>query len=303
MAEHVMDSVQPGRTGRTAAIPSKPARQGAIRLVRQAVDSGVCRFEPAHDNNESGGSGDASPKGRGGFTVAMLDPSLRDLPADTSPREIMAAVDRSISHSCSTLRRTSLECLLLPGCAEMAAFNGWLWRRLLEHIQNGTVQRLGVAVETPAEARQALASYHVRHLQLPFNLLDWRWRDAGIVNQIGRRRDLTVHARSVFLEGLLANEDETIWPAIEGVDPPAVLALLRTVAGDMGRESVADLSLAYARGRDFIDGVLIDTETPEQIDLNLRLSLKTPLTLPQCWEVEARVPRLPVALLNRALWP
>jgi aryl-alcohol dehydrogenase-like predicted oxidoreductase len=236
------------------------------------------------------------------FTVTKLSP-LTELSPDASRDEVVAAVDASIAQSCEALRRDRLDCLLLHRIAHMTAYNGAIWRRLIEHVQMCKIQRLGVSVQSPAEVRQALASHHVMHIQMPFNLLDWRWREAGIINQIARRRNLTVHARSVFLQGLLATSDPESWPPIEGVVPEYVLAVLGGLADELGRESQADLCMAYARGQEFIDGVVIGLETPEQLDLNLRLSIKRPLTPEECHIVDMRVPRLPEQLLNPALWP
>jgi aryl-alcohol dehydrogenase-like predicted oxidoreductase len=170
-------------------------------------------------------------------------------------------------------------------------------------VQSGTIQRLGVSVQSPAEAKQALASHHVVHIQMPFNILDWRWREAGIIVQMARRRGLTVHARSVFLQGLLATDDLSVWPKIEGIDGEQILAMIRNLAEELGRESAADLCMAYARGQEFIDGVVIGMETAQQLDLNLRLSVKRPLTLDECRLVDNCMPRVPEQLLNPALWP
>ena len=41
----------------------------------------------------------------------------------------------------------------------------------------------------------------------------------------------------------------------------------------------------------------------EQLDTNLRLSVKRPLAEEECAIVEARVPRLPETLLDPAQWP
>ena len=61
----------------------------------------------------------------------------------------------------------------------MTAFDGAVWERLLERLEDGTVLSLGVSVQSPEEASAALACPDVRHLQLPFNLLDWRWAEAA----------------------------------------------------------------------------------------------------------------------------
>ena len=302
MAELVLGSVQLGLKYGAANTTGKPSKRTALSLVRRAADSGIRQFDTARAYGDAESRLGEALDGRKVFTVTKLSP-LGDLARNATREEVVAAVDASIAESCKALRRDSLDCLLLHRAVHMTAYDGAVWRRLIQHVQNGTVQRLGVSVQSPQEARAALASHHVVHIQMPFNILDWRWSRAGVINQIGRRRNLTVHARSVFLQGLLASDDPAIWPCIDGVDVAGVLALIRQLAEELGRESPADLCMAYARGQAFIDGVVIGLETDEQLDLNLRLSVKRPLTLQECNVVDGAMPRLPEQLLNPALWP
>src|SRR5262249_44834810 len=104
-------------------------------------------------------------------------------------------------------------------------------------------------------------------------------------------------------QGILASEDATVWPKIDDVYPSELLRMISAFARGFGRESAADLCLAYARGQDWIDGVVVGMETEEQLDTNLRLSVLRPLPRHDCEEIEALMPRVPTQLLNPALWP
>jgi spore coat polysaccharide biosynthesis protein SpsF len=228
---------------------------------------------------------------------------LSELRPGASADEVCAAVDTSIAASLEALRRDKLDCLLLHRTSHMTDFGGAVWDRLIELLEQGTILSLGVSVQSPQEALTALACCDVQHIQLPFNILDWRWREAGVIDRIRARAHLTVHARSVFLQGLLATDDAMVWPAIHGVDAPAIVEQISALASSLGRESAADLCLAYARGQDWIDGVVVGMETEEQLDTNLRLSARSPLSPEDCALVERTMPRVPPQLLNPALWP
>ena len=302
MAEFVLGSVQLGLDYGIANRTGKPSRAAALALVRRAADSGIRQFDTARAYGDAEDRLGEALSGRPVFTVTKLSP-LSDLAEGATPAEVVAAVEDSIDRSCTALRKDSLDCLLLHRAAHMTAFNGVVWQRLMEFIRAGTIRRLGVSVQSPAEAAAALASPAVQHIQMPFNLLDWRWREAGIVDKLRTRTDVVVHARSIFLQGLLAAGDPALWPAIAGVDPAQVLAEIAGLARDLERDGAADLCLAYARGQDFIAGVVIGMETEQQLDRNLRLSLKRPLNAEECRLVDDRLPRLPDQLLNPALWP
>jgi len=274
-----------------------------LALVQKAAERGVLEFDTARGYGDSEERLGEALAGRPSIrTITKLSP-LTDLPAEASREEVRAAVDRSICASMAALKRGRIDCLLLHRAAHMTAFGGSLWERLIELLEDGTLLSLGVSVQTPDEARAALANGDVQHLQLPFNPLDWRWQEAGVIERIRMRAHVTIHARSVFLQGLLAASDPGIWPAIAGVSGGEVLSLLDSIAREYRRESIADLCLAYVRGQDWIDGVVVGMETEDQLDSNLRLFVKPPLSAAECEAVATRIPRMPEQLLNPALWP
>ncbi|HWA04410.1 MAG TPA: aldo/keto reductase [Rhizomicrobium sp.] len=299
----VLGSVQLGLAYGAANRTGKPERGAALKLVRRAADAGISEFDTARAYGDSEDRlGEALGDKKAVRTITKLSP-LSGLRPDASRNEVRAAVDASIEESLSALRRDRLDCLLLHRADHMRAFGGAVWERLVERLEDGSVLSLGVSVQSPLEALAALACPDVVHLQLPFNLLDWRWRKAGFRACLAARPNVTIHARSAFLQGILASGDAGVWPAIPGVYPQAIINIIAGLAQQLGREGPADLCLAYVRGQDWVDGVVVGLETEDQLDDNLRLFVRRPLDPAECALVESRLPHLPVALLNPALWP
>ncbi|HTQ13524.1 MAG TPA: aldo/keto reductase [Rhizomicrobium sp.] len=302
-AELVLGSVQLGLAYGAANRTGKPSRKAALKLVRRAADSGITKFDTARAYGDSEERlGEALEARKAVRAITKLSP-LGELAPDASRDDVRTAVDASVMQSLVALRRERIDCLLLHRAAHMTAFGGAVWERLVELLEEGTVLSLGVSVQSPEEALQALSRPDIRHMQLPFNLLDWRWREAGAIDDILERRHVTIHARSVFLQGILAAGDASVWPAVPGIDGEAILAELSGLAHEFGRESIADLCLAYARGQDWIDGVVVGMETEAQLVDNLRLFVRPPLAAEDCAALAARVPHVPAQLLNPALWP
>ena len=301
-AELVMGSAQLGLFYGAANRTGKPAREAALRLVRRAADAGIATFDTAR------GYGDAEERlgealaGRRAVRTITKLAALTEFAPDASREAVRVAVDKSLAQSRAALRRASLDCLLLHRAGHLTAYGGAVWERVKEHLAIGTIAALGVSVQSPAEAQEALAQTSVTHIQLPFNLLDWRWREAGVIAALQSRPDVTVHARSVFLQGVLAAGDPCVWPRLPGVDAPRLIAWLQETAGAFGRDSVADLALAYARGQNWIDGVVIGQETEDQLDDNLRLCTRPPLSAEDCALIEGSAPRVPENLLDPAQW-
>lgn len=273
----------------------------ALALVRRAAEAGISQFEAAHACSDSEDRlGEALAGKKAIRTITMLGP-LSELSRDASHNDVRAAVDRSIEESLVALRRNRLDCLMLHRAGHMQAYGGAIWERLIERLEDGSVLSLGVSVQSPLEALAALACRDVVHLQLPFNLLDWRWRKSGFRACLGARPGVTVHGRNVWLYGILAGA--SVWPRIDGVHPQAIMRMLANLVHQLGREGPADLCLAYARGQDWIDGVVVGLETEDQLDDNLRLFVKRPLDPDECTFVEGRLPHLPIRLFDPAQWP
>ncbi|MGH6873054.1 MAG: aldo/keto reductase [Rhizomicrobium sp.] len=302
-AELVLGSVQLGLAYGAANRTGKPSRKAALKLVRRAADSGITKFDTARAYGDSEERlGEALGGRKAVRTITKLSP-LTELAEDSARDAVRAAVDASVSQSLAALRRERIDCLLLHRAAHMTSHGGAVWDRLVEMLEEGTVLSLGVSVQSPEEAFAALSRADMRHIQLPFNVLDRRWREAGVIDDILERPHVTVHARSVFLQGILAAEDASVWPAVDGVDAAGILNELARIAEDFGRESIADLCLAYVRGQDWIDGVVVGMETEAQLDDNLRLFVRPPLSVDDCAAIAARIPLVPIQLLNPALWP
>ena len=173
---------------------------------------------------------------------------------------------------------------------------------LAELRHRGLVARVGVSVRSPGEFKTALADRLVRHVQLPFNLLDDRWLSPPIQRALARRPDIVVHARSAFLQGLLLLNDHGRWPSIPGVDPAALSERLDRLAAETGRWDRIDLCLAYVRAQSWISGVVIGAETPAQLTEIVDRFRRPPLDPDQVALVRRHLGGVPPDLLDPAMW-
>lgn len=302
-AELVMGSAQLGLIYGAANRTGKPVREAALRLIRRAADAGISTFDTARAYGDAEDRlGEALAERPAVRTITKLAP-LNELAPDASRQDVLAAVDASLEQSRCALRRSSLDCLLLHRAHHITAYGGAVWDRVNEYLASGAIATLGVSVQSPVEAHEALAQPSVTHVQLPFNMLDWRWREAGVIAALQSRPEVTVHARSVFLQGVLAANDPGVWPPVPGVDALALITWLHECVCSFRRDCAADLALAYARGQSWIDGVVIGQETEYQLDDNVRLCTRPPLTPEDCARIEASAPRVPEKLLDPAQWP
>ena len=182
-----------------------------------------------------------------------------------------------------------------------ASHGGLIWRRLLELKKDGMIGALGASVYSPEEAVEAVKDPEIKHLQIPFNLLDRRWHDAGIPQKTAERSDLTVYARSVFLQGILLHPAER-WPKCFGQTAEVVSKILDKLVQDLGRCSRADLCIAFVKGQAWIDSMVLGCDSVVQLEKNLNLIKKTSLDMEEYRRVRCELPQLDERLLNPAGW-
>jgi len=304
-SELTMGTVQLGMEYGIANRAGQPAHALAIGMVRQAIAHGVSALDTARAYGEAEeilGEALAGAWRSRVEVVTKLDP-LDSLADDAEEGAVRAAVDASVQRSCEALRVARLETILLHRAEHYRAWGGAAWCRLLEMLDEGMIGKLGASVYDPEEALELLRDPAIRHLQIPMNVLDWRWKTSGVDRALADRPDVVVHARSALLQGLLAGSGAAaLWPATGEYDVSSCLRRLRKLAEEFGRENVTDLCLAYVRAQSWITSVVVGCETLEQLNENLRLFCLPKLSAAQCAELEGALPKAPENLLNPSRW-
>ena len=91
--------------------------------------------------------------------------------------------------------------LLKPGAEK-------LFDQLQELKQAEKIVKIGVSVYSHNQLQSILDSFDIDLVQLPFNILDRRLVDSGMFRML-QDRDVEIHARSVFLQGLLLMAEQS----------------------------------------------------------------------------------------------
>ena len=183
----------------------QPDFETAVSIIKTAWEYGIREFDTAQAYGES-----EAVLGRAFLSLGIsndvriitkLDPKLEP----QQRQKIKRAVDRS-------LERLQIPCLygiMLHREEWLDNLNHGLEKTLQALVLDGTIQHLGVSLYTPAKAVQALESDIFDMIQVPANILDRRFADAGVFNLANEKRK-QVYIRSVFLQGLLLMKPEDL---------------------------------------------------------------------------------------------
>ena len=301
----VLGAVQLGLHYGVANSTGKPNLELSKRMLTTAIENGVSAVDTAQAYGDSeliiGRSLDRGLKSRISI-ITKLDP-LENLPSQAGPSVSDAFVDASVYSSLLKLDVDRIDTLLLHRASHFAQFDGAIFDRLLFHLKAGRIGSLGVSVQSPEDLIEVVSHQDVEHIQMPFNLLDWRWSHA--IEQIRKARAsrrLIIHLRSVFLQGLLLLRDEQDWRRANCLYADAIIQWLDDSVERFERGSVQDLCIAFVNGLDWVDGVVIGMETYDQLVENLVIFSKDPLTAVQRDELIAARPYVQGSTLNPSLW-
>jgi spore coat polysaccharide biosynthesis protein SpsF (cytidylyltransferase family)/aryl-alcohol dehydrogenase-like predicted oxidoreductase len=280
----------------------KPSPGQAVAIVRKAIAHGVAALDTAGSYGTAEEVVGKALEGAWASRVEVITKlDLSRLPDDASEMEVRAEVDNCVVRSCRALGLTNLTVLLLHRWQDHNSWEGVAWRHLLELRAEGKIGVLGASVYRTDEALAALEDSAVGHLQIPLNVLDWRWEAAGVDRAAASRPDVMVHARSALLQGILAHPARR-WPPVESFPSEDCVRILEKLAEVFGRRSVADLCLAYVRSLPWVDSVVVGCETMEQLDENLLLFRTPELSRAQGETLRRELPRAPEDLLNPSKW-
>lgn len=282
----------------------EPDEQKVERMVRTAIEYGVTDLDTARCyGNAEDKLGHALRNGWRSRVrlLSKIDPPAENAAIRSDAAACAALVDAQVYASLHSLRAEYLDVVMLREAWPLTGGSA-IMDRLEELKARGLIGAIGLSAQSPDEAILALKHASIEHLQVPFNLLDHRWRDTTFLACARNRGKCIIHARSVYLQGLLADADSSLWPRMEGVDVPAITAALGKAAADVGQVDRASLCLAYVRAQDWIDGIVIGVETMKQLTENLSRFMAPPLDLAHVQRFEKTMPRLPERWLNPSNW-
>lgn len=301
----ILGTAQLGLNYGIANTTGKPKQNVANQLIKTAIVNGAVWIDTAYAYGDSeaviGNALAAGWQGRA-KVVTKLSP-LAELLINADPESVNTAVDASVFRSLSALRQPQIDVLLLHRADHLRAYEGRIWKRVLEHKQQGRIKSVGVSVQTPEELDAALAVADITHIQLPINVLDGRWygMEAKIL-EAKASRCLVLHARSIYLQGLLLSQDESHWMSAGLKDVKSLWVWLDDLRQRLRLSSLKELCVAYVNGLHWVDGLVMGVETLKQLDENIRLLQCRSLTKAEIEMIQKERPVLPASLLNPVAW-
>lgn len=304
LTDMVLGTAQLGMTYGIAS-QGAPAVEESERMIKAAISNGVASIDTARAYGSSENIiGRILSQGWDGRSsiVTKLSP-LPDCDEKSSADTVRALAENSLLQSCVALRTQALETVLLHRVEHLRQWNGAVLQTMKQWKADGRIQRIGASVQTPDELLMALDSPDISHIQLPCNILDHRWDDqVGQIMAARQQCGLTIHIRSVLLQGLLTLDDAAAWRRAHVMNHEPIVAWLNEQATAYRKDDIPSLCIAWARGLEWADGLVVGCDNLSQLLLTMRYFESSALAGADIQRVRASRPPVSSETLNPAMW-
>ncbi len=195
-----------------------------------------------------------------GFSIVTKTPvfSGADITADSAN-----LVDQTFQRSLTNMGLPSVYGLLAHDTDDVLARGGHLLLEKMQELkQRGQVQKIGVSVYRAEQINRVLDRFAIDIIQLPLNVFDQRLLQSGHLVKL-KKAGIEIHARSVFLQGLLLMEPASLPSYFDSIRTH--LARYHERLRNQGLTPVQG-ALGFVAGLDAVDIVLCGVNNHRQLE-------------------------------------
>ena len=255
----VLGAVQFGLDYGISNTYGKIVKHDAKQILKFAYDNNIGMIDTASLYGESEDIIGKSTNNKHNWKIITKTPHFID---DCIDKLQVKQLRESFNQSLLNLNKKYLYGLLLHSCDDLFKPNGDLLFKEMERLKSiGLINKIGVSVYNKYQIDRVLDNFEIDLIQLPVNILDQSLISDGSLVKL-KKHGVEVHARSVFLQGLLLMEENLIpsyfLPIKKNLDavknPVRALSLTKL-----------ELALGYVASIDEIDKIVVGVNTLSQL--------------------------------------
>lgn len=250
------------------------SRAESVRILELAGKSGM-RFidtAPSYGTSESL-LGECLPPAHS-FQIITKINALRKPVLTARDAE---AIEKNVLSSLQRLRQTSVYGILFHCCADMQARGiDAVWKSLSRLKADGAVKKLGVSVYGTDEIGSLPERFAPDLVQLPLSVFDQRIPRSGVLQKL-KKQGVEIHARSIFLQGVLLMNPEDLPSPLSGFGRS-----LNTYYEALAHHRTSRLegALHYALSIPELDAIICGVNSADQLSAILRAAEKSQPAIP-----------------------
>jgi aryl-alcohol dehydrogenase-like predicted oxidoreductase len=269
-----------------------------IDIIKYAVNNGINILDTARDYGSSEKIIGTTQNSLKNIEVITKLSNFQVNKHDSS-YEIYDSIEKSIKTSMLNLKICELNTFLLHTYKHYE--NNIIWNYLKDEKNHShKIAKLGVSIYMVDEAIKLLKDDDVKHIQIPINLLDDQWDNHDFLTLAKKRNDVTIHCRSIFLQGILVS-DASKWPK-SAKESNNYVKQLDILVETFKLNNKIELCFSYIKYFDWVDGIVIGVDNIGQLQNNIECFKVRKLTHSEFLHVRKVFRDVPLTILDPRCW-
>ena len=199
-------------------------------------------------------------------------------PKNIKRENIKKWLKQNVMISLKNLKIKKFECLLLHNANSLLCKNGdEIYKGIRNMKINGLTSKIGVSIYDFNVLDKILKKFKFNLIQAPFNILDQRLVEKGWLKKL-KKRKIEVHARSIFLQGILLLKHNQL--------PKKLIKLNKKLVMwenwlKKNKFSSLQVCLSFVLNQRQLDGIVVGYNNTNQLNQILKLKqIKNNFSLP-----------------------
>ncbi len=232
-------------------------------ILKIATENGVDVLDTANFYGDSESAIGSCLHEQNRFRIITKTPVLKENRYSSDDGII---IKKAFYESLKRLKLSSVAGLLIQDAYNVLAEGGeFLYEGMLELKYKGLVEKIGFSVYNGEQIDKLLDLYDFELIQVPVNVLDQRLIKGGELKKL-KNKDIEIHARSIFLQGLLLMEPDNLHSFFDPIKP--VINKYRSLIISRGL-TLVEGAINFVASVPEIDYIIVGVNTTEQLKANL----------------------------------
>lgn len=185
--------------------------------------------------------------------------------------EFVKNLENSFFLSLKRLKQKKVYGLLVHNVNDLLKKNSnLLYNQLLIFKKKKLVNKIGISVYNRKDIQKILSKYKFDIIQLPCNILDQRLIKDGTLNKL-KKKNIELHARSIFLQGLLFIDRKKIQKKFNGIIKNIDLLKKRINKANISTQAAA---ISFIKNLKKFNAIIIGIDNFEQLKNIFEISSK-----------------------------
>lgn len=224
--------------------------------------------------------------------ISKVRPNILD---DVDQKDYYTVIKNNFEQTASRMGVDYLDGYLFHSARYV--YNDVMLHALKEMKKEGYVNKIGVSVYEPVEAREGIMRANLDLIQIPFSIFDQRMKKEGVF-AVTENAKKEIHARSAFIQGLIQMNENEIPDFLQKARP--IVTRMNKICKEY-QLNRTQLALQYVKQHTAIKKLVFGVDNLEQLKRDI-IYFNTDISPKFLAEIETEFYDIPTDIVMPSLW-